>query len=493
MQAPKLSDDVRAFLTRPRRLLIANEWTAAASGTTIESIDPATGSSLGTIAAGGAADIDRAVRAARAAFDGGAWSRLTADQRGALLWRLADMIEAREDEFSALDTLDNGAPRRFTRWMAQGAANVFRFYAGYTSKIYGQTADVATAAGEYHAYTRLEPVGVVGTITPWNGPLGTICGKIAPALAAGCACVMKPAELTSLSALRLGELALEAGLPEGALNIVTGYGPEAGQALVEHPLVDKIIFTGSTVVGKKLLAACAGNLKRISLELGGKSPVILFADADLEKAIPIAARAIFANSGQVCFAGSRLFVEAPVYDKVVAGVAEIARTLRLGNGFDERTDLGPLISERQRQRVRSYVESGIEAGAEIVAGGGTVDGPGFFVPPTVFAATDPSMRICRDEIFGPVLVVEPFTETDAVIDRANATLYGLGSGIMTENLGRAHRVAKRLRAGNVWINCYGVVSPKMPFGGYKESGWGREFASQGIEACQELKTVYAAL
>jgi phenylacetaldehyde dehydrogenase len=296
-------------------------------------------------------------------------------------------------------------------------------------------------------------VGVMASITPWNGPLVSVCGKIAPALAAGCSVVIKPAELTSLSALRLGELMLEAGFPEGSVNIVTGHGAVAGQALADHPGVDKVSFTGSTATGKKLIAAAGGNLKRLTLELGGKSPLILFADCDLEMAIPLAARAIFANSGQACIAGSRLFVERPIYDKVVAGVSDIARKLRLGNGFDDATDLGPLISEKQRERVMGYVASGVEEGAELVAGGAAAPGEGFFVQPTVFAATSPQMRITQEEIFGPVVAVEPFSDTDDVIARANATSYGLASGLVTRDVGRAHNLARRIRAGNVWINC----------------------------------------
>lgn len=488
-----LSDGVREFLARPRRMMIGGDWCDAASGETIQSIDPATRMSLGTIPSAGATDVERAVRAARGAFETGAWSKFSADERSRLLWRLADRIEAESEAFAAIDTLDNGAPRRFTRGLAASAAAAFRFYAGYANKIYGQAADIANAAGEFHAYTRLEPVGVVGVITPWNGPLATICGKIAPALAAGCTVIVKPAELTSLSALRLGELALEVGFPEGALNIVTGYGHIAGEAIANHPGVDKISFTGSTLTGKKLVTMCAGNLKRITLELGGKSPVVIFADADLEQAVPLAARAIFANSGQVCFAGSRLFVEKPAFDRVIAGIADIARSLKLGNGFDDSTDLGPLISERQLERVMGYIESGCHEGAEIVVGGAVGEPSGFFVQPTVFAATTPKMKITREEIFGPVVAVEPFTDTEDVIARANATSYGLGAGICTADVGRAHRIAKQLRAGNVWINCYGVVGPRLPFGGFKESGWGREYGWEGLESCLEKKTVHAAL
>jgi acyl-CoA reductase-like NAD-dependent aldehyde dehydrogenase len=487
-----LNEGVKSFLERPQLMLINNRWTDAVAGGRIASLNPATGLSITEIPEGGTADVDRAVTAARYAFETGPWSKLTPDERGVLLWRLADLIEKHEEEFSQIDTLDNGAPQLFTRWIARAAVGAFRYYAGYANKLYGQATDIHNAAGSYHAYTRLEPIGVVGVITPWNGPLATICSKIAPALAAGCTVAVKPAELTSLSALRLGELALEAGFPEGALNIVTGYGPVAGQAIVDHPGVDKISFTGSTVTGKHLARCCTGNLKRITLELGGKSPMIVFADADLEKAIPLAARAIFANSGQVCFAGSRLFVEQPVYDKVVAGVAAIAQTLKLGDGFDATTDLGPLISQRQRERVLGYVQSGIEEGAEIIAGGSPVEGAGFFVKPTVFAATNPEMKICREEIFGPVVAVEPFTGEDDVIRRANATDYGLGSGICTENVGRAHRLARRIKAGNVWVNCYSVVSPRLPFGGYKESGWGREFGAEGIDSCLEKKTVHVS-
>jgi phenylacetaldehyde dehydrogenase len=493
MPRPTLNRDAVAFLAQPRRLLIGGEQLAAETDETFESIDPSTGESLGRLPACGAADVDRAVRAARSAFDGGAWSKLTPEARGVLLWRLADLLEKHEDELSTLDTLDMGAPRLSTRGVVKMAVSAFRYYAGYATKIYGQATDIPSPMGDLHAYTRLEPVGAMASITPWNGPLASVSGKIAPALAAGCPVVIKPAEQSSLSALRLGELTQEAGFPPGAVNIVTGYGAVAGQALADHSGVDKVSFTGSTATGKRLITAAAGDMKRLTLELGGKSALIVFADCDLDLAIPLAARAIFANSGQACIAGSRLFVEKPIYDKVVAGVCGIAEALRLGDGFDDATELGPVVSEKQRDRVMSFIASGLEDGAELLTGGAADMGAGFFVKPTVFAATSPKMRIVREEIFGPVLAVEPFTDTDAVIAQANATSYGLAAGIVTGNVGRAHDLARRLRAGNVWINCYAALGSRLPFGGFKQSGWGRQFGWEGIQACLETKTVHAAM
>lgn len=483
----------RAFLGRTHTLLIDNQRVSAAGGGTLESRDPATEAVIAHIPAGGAADIEAAVAAARRAFESGPWPKMQPKDRQRLLWRLADLLEANIEEFAALETFDNGAPLQVTLFMMMTGIDVLRYYAGMATKIYGQTAEISHPMGEFHAYSRAEPVGVVGLITPWNGPLTVVCNKVAPALAAGCTCVVKPAELTSLTALRFAELVLEAGFPAGVVNIVTGLGKDTGARLASHPDVDKISFTGSTAVGRTLIAAAAGNFKRLTLELGGKSPLIVMDDADLDIAIPGAAMAIFANSGQVCFAGSRLFAHSKVYDKVVAGIAQAGSAMKLGNGFDPDTHLGPLISGAQRDKVLDYIAIGEEAGAEVVAGGKAGGDRGYFVQPTVFANTDPAARISVEEIFGPVLVANRFDDLDQVLDRANATQYGLGSGIFTQNVATAHTVAKRLRAGNVWINCYGILDASMPFGGFKESGWGREFGSDGIEPFLEKKAVYTRL
>ena len=423
------------------------------------------------------------------------WRGLDAERRAQVLWRLGDLFETHARELAQIDVLNNGMPVAFAEWMVASTVSQLRYFAGMVTKVSGRNASpsIANRHTKIHAYTSVEPIGVAGLILPWNGPIGTLIIKLAPALAAGCSVVVKPAELTPLSALRAAELAAEAGLPPGVLNIVPGYGPTAGQRLVDHPDVDKISFTGSTATGKRIVAAAAGNLKRVTLELGGKSPVIVFDDADPSIAIPGAAMGIFANTGQVCFAGSRLFVQKKSFDKVVAGIADFATGLKLGNGLDPASQIGPLISERQLQRVSDYLDIGRREGAEIVTGGNAVAGPGFFVQPTVFANVNATMRIVQEEIFGPVLVATPIDDIDDLVRAANATRYGLGAGVYTTDVNKAHLVADRLQAGNVWINGYGTMHPAMPFGGYKESGWGREMSSEGMAAYQETKSVFVHL
>ena len=481
-----------SYLATPRPMLIGGEWVGAASGETIEVEDPATGQVIGQIAAGDKADIDRAVRAARESFDARVWRGLPADQRAAILWKLSDLIHAHSAELSRLEVLDNGMPGFFAQALVASAVNGIRYYAGMCTKIHGRTATVG-ADLEFHAFSVSEPVGVVGLITPWNGPIASLCTKLAPALAAGCSAVVKPAEQTSLSALRVAELAIEAGVPGGVINIVTGLGATAGAALVDHPDVDKISFTGSTAVGKGIVRASAGNLKRITLELGGKSPVFVFDDADLDNAIPAAAMGIFANSGQVCFAGSRLYVQSKVHDKVVAGIEAFAKSMTVGSGLDPASKLGPVISKGQRERVLGFIESGIEQGAELVTGGGTHGGEGYFVQPTVFAGATPDMKIVQEEIFGPVLSVMRFDGIDDIARLGNATSYGLGAGIYTSDLTTAHKAARLLDAGNVWVNTYGRTDKALPFGGFKQSGWGREGGYEGIDAFLEKKAVYIKL
>lgn len=483
-----------AFLQGTKLLLIDGKHVAAQSGKTFEVVNPATEEVIATVAEAGAADIDLAVAAARRSFDSGVWRKLPPTERARIIHRFADLVVANVDELSLLETMNNGMPRAFARGSAMGGTNWLRWFAGAVTRIYGHQASSAIAApGEFHAYTRKEPIGVVGLITPWNGPIGTFFIKVAPALASGCSIVQKPSEITPLTALRLGELALEAGVPPGVLNIVPGFGADAGAAMGSHPGINKISFTGSTLVGKELVRASAGNLKRVTLELGGKSPCVVFDDADMDIAIPGAAMAIAANTGQVCFAGSRLFVQRKSFDKVVAGIGEFMQGLRIGNGLDEGTALGPVVSAKQRDRVNGYIQTGVEEGAEIVSGGQPIDGKGYFVSPTVFAGVNPDMRIVKEEIFGPVLVATPFDDLDEIPTLANATNYGLGGGIYTTNVNTAHKLAARIDTGNVWINCYSMMDAAMPFGGFKESGWGRELSDAGLDAYLETKSVWIKL
>jgi len=488
---------VSNFVSRTHKMLINGKWVEALSGKTFPTYNPATGEVLARVAEGDKADIDLAVKAARAAFETGPWSKLTASERGRLIWKIADLIEENLEEFAELETLDNGKPLKVARAAdVPLAVDLFRYMAGWTTKIEGNTIPLSvpyTPGAKYLAYTLREPVGVVGQIIPWNFPLLMAAWKLGPALATGCTVVLKPAEQTPLSCLRLGELIQQAGIPDGVVNIVPGYGETAGAALAAHPGVDKIAFTGSTEVGKIILQAAAGNLKKVSLELGGKSPNVVLGDVDLDAAIAGSASAIFFNHGQCCCAGSRLYVENGIFDKVVEGVAARAEKIKVGSGMEPSTDMGPLVSEEQLNRVCSYLESGLSEGAKAVTGGARQGDKGYFVKPTVLVNTNEKMKVVREEIFGPVVTVIPFKDTEDLVTQANNSVYGLAAGIWTRDIQKAHRLATQLRAGTVWINCYNIFDAALPFGGYKQSGWGREMGHDALEMYTEVKAVCAAL
>jgi aldehyde dehydrogenase (NAD+) len=479
--------------TGPKRLYIGGRWVEASSGRTLEAVNPSTGAVLCDFAAGTRADVDQAVAAAHGAFEG-PWSRSTPVQRQNVLLGLADLVDEHAEELAYLDVLDMGAPigRRVSSFRP---SEILRYYAGWATKIHGETISNSVSP-DIFTYTRREPIGVVGSIIPWNGPLSSAIFKIAPVLATGCTMVLKPAEEASLSSIRLAELFGRLDVPEGVLNLVTGIGEEAGAALAEHPDVDKIAFTGSTAVGQQIVRAASGNLKRISLELGGKSPDIVFADADLNAAVPGAGMGVFANTGQVCCAGTRIFVERPVYDEFVAGLAEFADSLRVGNSLDPGTQIGPIVSQRQLERVCGYIDIGVREGARPVTGGNRVIDSGlesgYFVRPAVFADVRDDMRIAREEIFGPVASVLPFDDIAEVVRRANATTYGLGGGVWTSRLNQAHRVAHALRTGVVWVNGYGYFDPAVPFGGYKMSGWGSELSVHSLEEYLVTKAIWVS-
>jgi phenylacetaldehyde dehydrogenase len=492
-----LDRNVEEFIATPRQLFINGQWSDAASGKTFETPDPATGETLARVAEGDAEDINRAVKAARKAFEEGPWSRMTPSDRGRIVWKIGDLILEHTDELAQLESLDNGKP--FVVAQAADiplAADLFHYMAGWATKIEGNSIDISVPympGASFHAYTRREAIGVVGQIIPWNFPLLMAAWKLGPALAAGCTVVLKPAEQTPLTALRLAELIAEAGVPDGVVNVVPGYGETAGAALAAHPDVDKVAFTGSTEVGKLIVqAAGATNLKKLTLELGGKSPNIVFADADAA-AVEGAANAIFFNHGQCCVAGSRLFVQQSRFDEVVDGVSEIAKSLKIGSGMDPTTQMGPLVSAEQLSRVTGFLESGKADGATAVTGGGRFGDKGYFVEPTVLTNTTPDMKVVREEIFGPVVVAAPFSDLDEIAAVANDTEYGLGAGIWTRDIGKAHAMAKKLRAGTVWINCYNVFDASLPFGGYKQSGWGREMGHEVLNNYTEVKSVVAQL
>ena len=480
--------------TRPRlqtKMLIDGKWRDSGSGKTFETWNPATEDLIAEVAEGDAADIDLAVKAARKAFDSGPWRTMDARDRGRLLYRLADLIEANIDALAELETLDNGKPIRESRHADLPlVVDCFRYYAGWADKIHGQTVPIR---GNYFCYTKREPVGVAGQIIPWNFPMLMVAWKWGPALAAGCTVVLKPAEQTPLTALRLGELALEAGFPAGVINIVPGFGETAGASLVAHPGVDKIAFTGETRTGQLIMKSAADGLKRITFELGGKSPNIVFADADLDAAVDGAMLGLYLNQGQCCCAGSRLFVQESIYDEMLGRLASKAEARKLGDPFDPATEQGPQVSREQYDRIMSYIGKGRDQGARCVTGGERHGDKGFFIKPTIFADVRDDMDIARDEIFGPVLAVIKFKDVDEVVERANTTDYGLAAAVWTRDIGKAHAIANRVRAGTVWVNCYDVFDAAAPFGGFKSSGIGRELGEKALDNYTELKTVTVAL
>jgi acyl-CoA reductase-like NAD-dependent aldehyde dehydrogenase len=474
----------------PRGMLIGGEWTQAESGETFETVNPATGSVLATVASGGKADVDHAVAVARRAFEEPSWANMNPHERTLVLLRIADALEANAEELATLESMDGGIPITVTRNMVADSAKTVRYYAGWPTKILGTVNPVDASV---HCYTVREPLGVCAGIIPWNGPLAMAVWKIAPALACGNTVILKPAEQTPLTALRFGEILMETGLPAGVVNIVTGFGETAGAAIAGHLDIDKVSFTGSTATGKLILGASVGNLKRVTLELGGKSPHIIMPDADIPSAARNAAAGFAMLTGQVCVAGTRILVHESVMDEFADELAKAVTAFRVGDPFEEATMLGPVVSAEQFERVNSYVSIGVGEGADIVFGGGRFDNAGYFVEPTVFSGVHNDMRLAREEIFGPVAALMPFREVDEAVRIANDTTYGLAAAVATTSVSTAHTLARRLRAGVVWVNTYGELDSTFPFGGFKQSGHGRELGDKSLESFTELKSVFVRL
>ena len=491
----RISTKVADFLAREHKLLIDGKWVSAASGKMFDTYDPGTGRIISRIAEGDTEDVQRAVVAARRAFEHGPWSKISSSDRGRMIWKLADVLDQNADELAELEVLNNGKPLNSALHSdVPLSSDMFRYMAGWATKITGETISVSDA-GSYHAYTVREPIGVVGQIIPWNAPLLMAAWKLAPALAAGCTIVLKPAEQTPLTALRLGELIMEAGIPDGVVNIVTGYGNTAGAAIAAHPDVDKVAFTGSSEVGRLIAQAATGNLKKVSLELGGKSPVIVFPDADVSATIQGASQAIFANSGQVCTAGSRLYAHKKVFDQLLDGITDTAKKIRVGHGMEQTTQMGPVISQTQLDRVSSYVHAGVAAGATVVTGGKQVNSEGYFLAPTILINTKSDMSVMREEIFGPVLCAVRFDDDDLerIAKEVNDSVYGLAGSIWTRDVSVAHKMARLIRAGRIGVNVHGSVDAALPTGGFKQSGWGRERGHEGLHLYTEVKSVIMAL
>jgi phenylacetaldehyde dehydrogenase len=491
MSAAAISPETQAFLDRDHQVFINGQWQKA-HGETIPVIDPATEAQIASVTLANETDADAAVTAARAAFNG-EWAKMPAHQRTRLMLKLADLVDANIETLAELEVLDNGQPMELAKYTIAGfGAEFIRYFAGWASKIHGDTIPVSPMGvpnGESLTYTKREPVGVVAAIIPWNAPIAMFVLKLAPALATGCTLVIKPSEITPLTALKMCDLIKQAGIPAGVVNVLPGYGHDCGAALSSHPDVDKVAFTGSTAVGKKIVESALGNLKKVTLELGGKSPVVVFPDADIEAVIGGAVRAAFFLQGQNCMAGTRLFAHESVFEQVTQGIAAVASSMKLGPGLDPTTQLGPLISATQKERVMSYIQSGKESGAELICGGGAPDRQGYFVEPTIFAHTNQDIKIAREEIFGPVLYAQPFATDDLheIAVEANKTIYGLSGSVWTKDISTGLKMASLIDSGQVSINCHAAVDPAIPFGGNKMSGWGREFGAEGLEPYLKTK------